>query len=162
MYEDLDSLDHDPELAQALGSMLAAWARAETTLVHAYAVATGLHLNLCSAAYYKIPTFEARAKVLLALIEERPDPFPERGTLMKAVSGLVALAPTRNRWVHAVWVSKAGSTLTHVFNMGKDGKSRVAQQITGNAVRQHVLAVQAKAREIEKLSSVVIKRRRRP
>lgn len=159
MHEDLDSLDHDTKLAQALGNMLVAWARAETVLVHAYAVATGLHLNICAAAYYKIPTFDSRTKALLAIIDERPDPFPERAALKSPVSSLVTLSKTRNQWVHAVWVSKTGSKLTQIFNMGKDGPSRVATQITANAVRQHVTAVQAQSRKIERLSPIMIKRR---
>jgi hypothetical protein len=35
-YLDVDNLDHDPDLAIAMGNMVVAWARAETAQFKAY------------------------------------------------------------------------------------------------------------------------------
>jgi hypothetical protein len=77
-YVDIDNLGHAPDLAAALGNMVVAWARAETAIVKAYAVVTEMHYNVAAAAYYNIPTFESRTKALLAMIQDKPDPFPKR------------------------------------------------------------------------------------
>ena len=45
-YLDIDNLDHDQELAVALGNMVVAWARAETALVKAYTIVTSMHYNV--------------------------------------------------------------------------------------------------------------------
>lgn len=140
-YVDLAHLDHDPDLATALGNMVVAWARAETAIVMAYAVATKMHYNLAVSAYYNIPTFESRTKALLAVIDDRPDPFPERTELRAALEALVKLAKTRNTWVHGLWVSDKRTSVTHIFNMKQPSASRRAAQVTANAVRQHVKAV---------------------
>jgi hypothetical protein len=155
-YLDLDNLDHDGELATALGNMVVAWARAETTMVQAYSAVSKMHYNLASAAYYNIPTFESRTKVILATIDEMPDPFPERESLRDAILALAKLAKTRNGWVHGLWVSDQKTSVTHVFNMKKGGTDRRAIQVTANAVQQHIKAVRQRAAELDRYAPVRI------
>jgi len=155
-YLDIDNLDHDVALATALGNMVVAWARAETTIVKAYALVTNVHYNLAAAAYYNIPTFESRTKALLAMIEDREEPFLEREALRDAVSALVKLAKTRNTWVHGLWIFDQKPAVTRVFNMKHPSATRRATPVTANAVQQHVNAVRQRAKELEALSPVKI------
>lgn len=155
---DLDNLDHDPELAQALGNMVVAWARTETALIKMLAYVTELHFNQAAAAYYAIPTFESRTNTLLALASEinSHTPIERFAEIADAVEGLKTLSSTRNEWVHAVWVSERGSKLVKTFNM-KEGKSkRRAKQITANAVRQHITAVKHQRSVLEDISPIKI------
>jgi hypothetical protein len=159
-YLDIDNLDHDPDLAVALGNMVVAWARAETALVKAYAVTTKMHYNIAAAAYYNIPTFESRTKALLAMVVDRPDPFPERTALRDATVALADLAKARNRWVHGLWVVlKKKPSVTQVFNMKQPSATRRAAQVTTNAVRQHVMAVRQRTADLEALSPTKIAKR---
>ncbi len=155
-YLDIDNLDHDQELAVALGNMVVAWARAETALVKAYTIVTSMHYNVAAAAYYKIPTFESRTKALLAMIDDRPDPFTERDALRNATEALVNLAKARNAWVHGLWVSEKKTSVTMVFNMKQPSATRRAVQVTANAVRQHVRSVRQRTRDLEELSPTKI------
>ena len=79
-YVDLDSLNHDPGIAEALGNMVVAWARAETQLANVFACVLEIHFNLAMAAFYRIPTFDARSKVLLAILKrgQAPNTTPSR------------------------------------------------------------------------------------
>jgi len=67
---DIDCMDHDPDLAHALWNMIVAWSRAETSLVNTFATISGMHFNIATIAYYRIPTFEARVKVIQAMLTE--------------------------------------------------------------------------------------------
>jgi hypothetical protein len=155
-YLDIDNLDHDQELAAALGNMTVAWARAETALVKAYAVVTKMHYNVAAAAYYNITTFESRTKALLAMISDREDPFHERIAMRDATKALVKLAKARNAWIHGLWVFEKKTGVTKVFNMKQPSATRRASQVTANAVRQHVNAVRQRTRDLEALSPTKI------
>lgn len=152
-FVDLENLDHAPDLAAALGNMVVAWARAETALVKAYALVTKLHYNEAASAYYNIPTFEARTKVLAALIAEIQShaPFAAAAPLDTAIAALVDLSKTRNEWVHAVWVCYPNASPVFTLNMKQSSKRRRVKQITATAVSNHVQAVTRQRRAIEAL-----------
>jgi hypothetical protein len=97
-HPDIDNLDHDPELAAALENMIVAWARAETALVNVFALVSGMHFNVATVAYYRIPTFEARCKVIQALLEVWPlQPTHRRDALAKEVQKLRKLTTARRQ-----------------------------------------------------------------
>jgi hypothetical protein len=50
--------------------MVVTWAFAEVMLFATLARITGIGLNMAMAAHYRIPTFEARAKFILALLPD--------------------------------------------------------------------------------------------
>jgi hypothetical protein len=155
-YTDIDSLDHDPKLAQALGNMVVAWARAETVLVKLYAEVTGLHYNTAAVIYYKIPTFESRIRVLTGLIEEKQEPFPKRADMKKAVHKLAKLSSTRNHWVHGTWCCPTGTNDTVYFSMRLPASARSATPIKTSDVENHVAAVRKRTRNIKKFSNLKI------
>lgn len=152
---DLENLDHDHELAAALGHMIIAWARAETVLVGVYATAFDVHTNTASAAYYNIPTFESRTKVLRATILERAKPLPKRDEMLSAIDKLIALSRTRNGWVHGVWTClKEKPHVTRVFNMKVSSVARTATTVTKTSVMNHVSAVRQTTRDLERFVPV--------
>jgi hypothetical protein len=150
---DLDNLDHDSDLANALGNMVVAWARAETVLVTVFAHVTGLHFNMATPAYYRIPTFEARSKVILALLPAWETKEKERrDKLIKAVEKLSALAATRNGWIHSVWCVIKGTSDTVIFDFRKpDDAPGRRRAVKAHDVRDHVRAVLERTEAIEAL-----------
>lgn len=157
-YVDLDNLDHDPQLAQALGNMVVAWARAETALIKILSLVTNLHYNEAAAAYYAMPTFESRTRALLSISEEIHSNRPINGydDIVRDTLSLRDLSSTRNEWVHAVWVSEHGSRLVKTFNMKEGKHKRRAKQITANAVNQHIKQVKRARDSLEKWSPIKI------
>lgn len=155
-FVDLDNLDHDSDLAAALGNMMIAWARAETAMVKAWAMVTDMHYNLAAAVYYNIPTFDSRTKALLAMIDDKVDPFPKRDALRDAVNAVSHLSRTRNSWVHGLWVLDTNTSVAHFFNMKQKSATRRATPVTANAVRQHASAVRDRARALAALTPVNI------
>lgn len=155
-FDDLDNLDHDPGLAAALGNMVVAWARAETALVKAYALVAKIHYNLAASAYYRIPTFESRVKVLLALIEEQQDTVDRREELAKAVEKLAKLSSARNKWVHGLWMVERGTDHTFVIPMREPASTRRGRQIKAHDVEDHVSAVRRRTTDLEAFSPLTI------
>lgn len=91
-YYDIDDLlDYDSTLAVALGNMVVAWARAETILVFAFSAICGIKTDMATLGYYRIPSFEARVKVLRAMISEWQTRSTIRTPLIEPLSGSTAL-----------------------------------------------------------------------
>jgi hypothetical protein len=147
-YLDLDNLDHDPDLAIALGNMMIAWARAETALVQVFSFISGMHFNLTSVAYYRIPTFEARTKVILAMIREWQADQASRERYALAVSKLSKLASTRNHWIHGIWGYDEDTKTTVTFDLRGSGP---AKPVKANDVRHHVTTVRQRTADLEKM-----------
>jgi hypothetical protein len=70
----LRDLSHDPNLAEALGNMVVAWAYAEETLIFSLARVADINLNMALAGLHRLPTFESRIKFIRALISEWKPP----------------------------------------------------------------------------------------
>jgi hypothetical protein len=70
MYFSIRDLTHDPKLALALGNMVVAWADAERALIRVFGRIAKIDYKLAVAAYYRIPTFESRVKVIRAMLDE--------------------------------------------------------------------------------------------
>lgn len=118
-FVDCGTLDHDPAIAVALGNMVTQWARAETALAVTLARLTSIDPNLALLAYYRIPTFEARVKVIRGILTEwQKDGFdPE--AIDRAVEKLSALSGARNHWVHGVWCVRKSTSETVLFDFRK-------------------------------------------
>lgn len=148
-YPDIDNLDHDEQLAIALGNMVVVWARAETVLVQIYAHVAQVHYNLAAAAYYRIPTFESR-------VQEQEEPVAQRDEIHDAVSKLSKLAGTRNRWVHGLWGIEEGTGKTFVWHMREPAKGRTGKHVKAHDVNDHVGAVRRRTQDLEKFVPVKI------
>lgn len=154
-FDDLDNLEHMPELAAALGNMVVAWARAETVLASAYAFVLGVHYNRIVEAYYVIPTFEARTKAFIALLPEWPVDDEKRASIKEAVERLSKLAATRNGWVHGLWVSETKSDAPYVMNVRKPYGER-HKTVKLHDVDNHSSMVRKRTRELALLIDMKI------
>jgi len=68
IYTLMHNLDHDKDVAIALGNMVVAWSYAETMMVDCIKKITRVSPQMAHTAYYRIPTFESRTKFILAII----------------------------------------------------------------------------------------------
>lgn len=156
-YVDLDNLDHDPDLANAFGNMIIAWARAETALVASFAYVAGFHFNTASVAYYRIPTFESRIKVILAMIEEWSANEQTRSDLSKAIEKLSDLAGTRNSWVHGIWCQDSHTGGTVTISLRARTQSRV-KPTKAHDVNDHTRALRQRTADLNKLIPATVAR----
>jgi hypothetical protein len=139
----LRDLKHDPELANALGNMVVIWSNAEQALMNLLHKMTGTPHPMATAAYYKIPTFEARVKALRAMICEWETEKFDRKAIDKTVLKLNYLSQTRNRFVHWTYLVQNGSGETFLCNYRKaSGDPDRIIPINAANVRNHVEAVE--------------------
>jgi exoribonuclease II len=151
-YRDIDNLDHDPKLAETIGNLVVAWARAETALLNVFACTMTIHFNLATAAFYRIPTFEARTKVLLAILESWSDPKYDPQKIAEQVTKLNRLAKTRNDWVHGVWCVDEDNPKTVVFDFRAGEESgRRNKPVKAADVENHLTAVRARITALNEL-----------
>ncbi len=151
-HRDTDNLDHDTDLAEALGNMVVAWARAETALVDTYVAVLHSHFNLAMVAYYRIPTFEARIKVLMAMLAQWDDKFYNPADIKTAVSKLAKLARTRNKWIHGCYGVNLEGTKTVVYDFRAEPNTPERRKpIKAADVQQHVEAVRRRTHDINSL-----------
>lgn len=68
-FNDIDNLDHDPEIASALGNMVVAWAKAETILCYCFAIVFDIHPNKAFLTFYHIPNSQLRAQYITQIQE---------------------------------------------------------------------------------------------
>jgi hypothetical protein len=146
-YISLIDLSHDTELATALGNMVVIWAHAETIMIYALARISGTGVNMAQAGYYRIPTFEARSKFILALLPEWKTTEFDKDAIETAIVKLAKLASTRNHWVHGDWcISKDDKKVAVIFNHRAEMNSPERRKpVKANDVRQHCDAVRRRA-----------------
>jgi hypothetical protein len=147
-FTSINNLNHDPELARALGDMVIAWARADTTLVMSLSAITGAPMHMAELGYYRIPSFEARVKMLRAMIPEWQNNNAD--ALEKALGKLNNLAHTRNGWVHNCWVISKEDNKTFCIDFRKDPSNR-SKPVKASDVRHHAESVISRVTEIEDL-----------
>lgn len=150
-YYDISNLDHAPELASALGNLVVAWANAEVALAFAFAAACGINANLAHFGYYRIPTFEARTKVIRAMLLECKSTKYDTEAIFKAVTKLNGLAKARNDWIHGIWSLDRDTNQTVTFDFrAQEHKGRV-KPVKAADVLNHVEAVRARTKELRDL-----------
>ena len=152
-YKDLTTLDHDPDLAKALGNLAIAWAYAESTLCCTLARISGMNINMTMMGFYRIPTFEARRKYIQALLLEwkKPGRF-DKEAITKKVDAISDLSATRNDWIHGVWCfdeDKPSQTVIFDFRKAEDKGRR--KDVKGPDVQNHVNAVLRHSKELSRL-----------
>jgi hypothetical protein len=152
-YFNIDNLDHDPRLATALGNMLVAWAYAEYTLVNTLAAIMAIDPNMAWVTYYRVPTFEARVKVIRAAITEwEPPAHLDKAAIDTAVEKLAKLSMTRNGWVHGDWCADGKFTETVIFDArrGPDDPARRKDMKAADVIN-HCEAVRRRAHDLREL-----------
>ncbi len=151
-YTDLDNLEHDTKLAEALGNMMIAWAKAETSLLYTFSCVSGIHVNKAMMAYYRIPTFEARTKVILALIADWETNEYDPATVKAAVTKLSKLSSTRNGWVHSVWCKNKDTQETVIFDFrAAHGAEKRRRPVRSTDVNNHINAVRRRTEDLLKI-----------
>jgi hypothetical protein len=152
-YKDLTTLNHDPDLAKALGNMMIAWAYAESSLCCAWARISGMNINMAMMGFYRIPTFEARRKVIQALLLEWNDPGRfDKAAIEREVDAISDLSGTRNDWVHGVWCfneNKPAENVIFDFRRADDKGRR--KPVKAADVQNHVDTVIRRAKELSRL-----------
>lgn len=142
----LRNLNHDPELAKALGDMVVVWSNAEQSLVNVLHRMSSLPYPMAVAAYYKIPTFEARVKVIRAMLCEWKTDKYDIKAIDRAVLKLNVLARTRNKYVHRTWLIRNLSSETYLCNYRTETEDPDRMELVNvSVVRNHVSAVERRA-----------------
>ena len=149
------NLDHDPELAQALGNMVAAWAHAEKVLLSTLSRIADIGMNMSLDGYFRIPTFESRVKFIVALIPEWKTEKFDKAAISTAIEKLAKLAKTRNNWVHGDWCIDYTKRETIVFNhrIPPDAQGR-RKTVKAQDVRNHCEAVIRRATNLADLIDI--------
>jgi hypothetical protein len=141
-YFGIATLDHDEELAQAVGNMIVTWSSAEVTMQIILAKITGLDWPMVMTMYYRIPTFEARTKIIRAMLEEWETKKYDPKKIAHALGKLASLSVTRNGWVHGKWALSLDETETVVFNHREKANTPGRRKpVTASAVNNHAAAV---------------------
>lgn len=149
MYLALEDLSHDPELAQALGNMVVAWANAEITLFSTFSRVANIGLNMAMESYHRIPTFESRVKFTLALVDEWQTADFDKAAIGTTIEKLGKLAKTRNEWVHGDWCALRDKSKTVVFNHRRSPDDpRRTKSVKAHDVRDHCAAVNRRANDL--------------
>jgi len=153
-YVSLSDFDHDPALATELGNMVVVWAYAEEILIQTLAcILNAENLDMIQVLYYRIPTFEARTKVIRGAISEWNTTVYDKDAIAHLVSKLGKLAVTRNGWVHGDWCrtsTKPYETVIFNFRVAGDAPDR-RRPVKAADVRNHNQAVRARAKELNQI-----------
>ena len=91
-YLGIHNLAHDRELAAALGDMLVAWANIEKQMLIVLACILNVHPNQMLVGYFRIPTFEARTKLIRAFLSEWETKDFDRDAIAHIISKISKLS----------------------------------------------------------------------
>lgn len=144
------TLEQHPELAKALGEMVVAWANAESALLWALSHAAQIDANLTLTAYYRIPTFEARTKVLRAILQDDDCRMQDRDKIDAAVEKLAKLAKARNDWTHGAYFTDGSQIVCFDYRVAPSHPRR-RKPVKAHDIANHVQAVNERTRQLEAL-----------
>jgi hypothetical protein len=148
-YIDLDNLRHEPKIAESLGNMVVAWARAESVLTNTFACVVNIHLNMAIMAFSRVPTFEAKIKVVRAALTEWKPKQYDRDAIDKAVDKLSKLARARNDWVHGVWCrDQEGRRETVIFDFRAPEADGRRKPVAAPDIENHIEAVKKRTADL--------------
>lgn len=150
-FDDIWDLDHDPELAEALGTLLIAWAAAESRMVWVFSRVCQLDINRANEAYHQMPTFDSRIKVLRALLATWRTKKYKADEIARVLARLSRLSKTRNSWVHGHWMKGEDSDRTVVVNFRAKPEDR-GKIVKVSDVENHIEAVRD---QVERLCELV-------
>jgi hypothetical protein len=135
LFTDISSLAGEQEIAHHLGDLVVVWAYAESALSLTLARATGMGGNMAIAAYYKIPTFEARTKVIRALIENWKTSEFDKSQIFDLVEKLNSLSAARNKWIHGIWARN--NRIKKLYTLTFRYKSKKWSPASANDIAHH-------------------------
>lgn len=150
-FDDISNLNNHPEVAQALGNMLVAWSFAETAIQFALASVCDIPVNQAMMGYYRIPTFEARVKFILAMIPEWDTAKHDKAAIHETIEAISGLAGTRNNWVHNVWSTRQGTGEPVVINLRASENNGRVKAVKAHDINQHAETVIKHAKALRKL-----------
>ena len=104
--------------------MVVAWANAESALLWALSHAAQIDANLTLTMYYRIPTFEARTKVIRAILQDDDCKLKNREAIDEVVERLSKLSRARNNWIHGAYFSDDKNIVTVDSRVRHDPPSR--------------------------------------
>jgi hypothetical protein len=152
-FIDIDNLDHAEDIATALGQMVVAWAKAEVILSMCFARVMGIEPNRAFSPFYRIPTFESRVKVILAMIDGWGKTPYDKDKIRGLVEKISAQSEARNSWVHGIWSKNDANDDTVIFRFRKPtGKGRM-MPIRVQDIHNHLIALRA---TVEELGRIVV------
>lgn len=151
-FDDIWDLDHDQELAEALGNLIVAWAAAESRMVWVFSRVCQLDINRANEVYHQMPTFDSRIKVLRALLVRWRTKKYRVAEITKTLATLSRLSKTRNGWVHGHWMKAEDSDRTVVVNFRSFDQETRGKVVKVNDVLHHIEAVRD---QIERLCELV-------
>ena len=135
--------------------MVVAWARAETALVHLYSYAMSNNFNMAMAAYYRIPSFEIRIKMIMAMLTHWNTSDYDTAAIKTAIEKLAKLARTRNKWIHGTYGMNMKKPETVIYDFRADANSPERQKTMRSAdVQNHINAVHRRTRALEDLFQI--------
>jgi hypothetical protein len=116
VYTLIYNLDHDKDVAVALGNMVVAWSYAETMLVDCLVKITKMSPRMAQMGYYRIPTFESRTKFIVSIIHHWKATKKRKDEVEKAIEKLAKLSATRNKWMHNRWAKEKDGNGCVIFD----------------------------------------------
>ena len=150
MYSSLRTLEHDPDLAAALGNMIIAWAYAEEALIGATARILSSGLNLVQAGYYAMPTVDARINFTRELITEWDCPRDfDKDAIDSEIEKLGKLTSARNHWIYGLWCATEDRSETVIFDHRRQDPAKRREPIKASDVENHTMAVLARADDLD-------------
>jgi hypothetical protein len=150
MPTDIKNLDHDVSLAAALGNMVVAWAYTEAILAGTFARICGIDINMATLGYYRIPTFEARVKCLLAfMLEWNPKKY-DKDAIAKEINAISGQSGARNDWVHGLWCYDKPTNETIIFDFRRHEDKR-SKPVKAADVQNHIKALLGHAEQLATL-----------
>jgi hypothetical protein len=141
IYHDIDDLDAYPEISQALANMVVAWSNAETMLSMTFAKINSIPLNQATMGFYRIPTFEAKTKVLLALAEDWECGTLDKALICQIIDRISAQAAARNKWIHGIWSRDATNGQIVVFQLRRPVGSGRFEFVRAQDIKSHTAAL---------------------
>lgn len=148
-YLDIDNLAHAPRIAEALGNVMIAWAKAETMLSWAFARVFEIHPNRAFHGFYRIPTFEARIKVIIGMLDQWETTIYDKARIADVIGRISQKSLTRNAWVHGIWCKNMRSDETVIFRFREpEGLGRRITPIRIADIENHLAALRADITEL--------------
>jgi hypothetical protein len=154
-FSPLAGLDDYPKVAAALGEMVVAWSRAERALVAIVMTVSGLSWEMANAALVSLPTYDARSKMICGMLKQWKTETHSPSAMLFEMKKLDALAETRERWLHSLWVQQHGKEkrIFAIDNRRGIANSERAKAVKAQDIRNHIEALNGRAEKLYALCS---------
>jgi len=140
-YGHSGDLKHAPDIAQAMGDLVAAWSLADWILLVALHRILGIPQTDCAIIFYSIPTFDGRVKLIKNLLKASARIQGPVDNLLRAIEGLRGLSGTRNSLIHGNWAIGNLTNETVIFDYLEPAGPKRKRSIKAHDILGHVEAV---------------------